>query len=255
MREFWFENGGTRLFAVEDGAGPTIIMLHGGLADHRASLPLVAPLAGRFRVVVPDLRASGRSWDSRPLSWDVLADDLTVLMEHLGVSKAVVGGTSGGTGVAVRFALRHPDQVAGLVLVQPAYGGTDHGLTTHQTAAFGYAASLGSRAIEDGVQVLRPLFAQVPPGVRELALAMLDDFDASSVVATTHFLGAGMQPFQSATELRSLDMPVLLVPGDDLLHPAEISALYAENIPHRKVRATKDPPAVIAEFCDQDARW
>jgi 3-oxoadipate enol-lactonase len=255
MREFWFEVGGTRLFGVEDGAGRTILMLHGGLADHRAGLPLVAPLARRFRVVAPDLRASGRSWDPRPLGWDVLAADVAGLLDHLGVGKAVVGGVSGGTGVALRFALRHPERVAGLVLVKPAYAGAERGLTAQQRAAFEFTASLGSRALAEGVQVLRPLYAQLPQGIREQALAMLDEFDAGSVVATTRFLGAGEQPFGSAAELRELAMPVLLVPGDDPLHPADVSALHAADLPRCRTCNAADPAPAIGEFCEREASW
>ncbi len=66
MREIWFESGGVRLFAVEEGEGPEIVMLHGGMADHRAALPLIVPLGARHRVITPDLRSSGRSWSAAP---------------------------------------------------------------------------------------------------------------------------------------------------------------------------------------------
>src|SRR5688572_12114488 len=59
MREFWFHaDDGSRLFALERGRGPALFLLHGGLADHRACAPLADPLADRFRVITPDLRAS-----------------------------------------------------------------------------------------------------------------------------------------------------------------------------------------------------
>jgi 3-oxoadipate enol-lactonase len=255
MHEFNYESGGTRLFAVEEGTGPMVAMLHGPLADHLAALPFIASLAGRYRVVVPDLRSSGRSWDPRPLTWDALVDDLLNLLKHLGIEKAVIGGVSGGSGVAVRFALCHPEHVAGLVLVNPVYAGVDRGLTDQQKASFEFIASLGSRANEEGVQVLRPLFAQLPEETREKALAMLDGFDAGSVVATTSFLGSGDQPFQTVSELRRLQMPVLIIPGNDPFHPAEVSELYAANISQSKTCATTEPASVIEEFCNHDARW
>ena len=59
MGELWFENNGVRLFAVGDGAGATIVMLHGGMASHLSALPLVKTLIGQFRVFAPDLRGSG----------------------------------------------------------------------------------------------------------------------------------------------------------------------------------------------------
>lgn len=256
MREFWFSSEQTKLFAVEDGAGRPVVMLHGGLADHTAAWGLVAPLAARFHIVAPDLRASGKSWDARPLSWSRLADDLVALLDRLEAPRAVVGGVSGGTGVALRFALRRPERVAGLVLAMPVYAGAQRGLTEVQRMAFGLADALGRRAPAEGVGVLRPLYGNLPPEMREQALAMLDGFDAGSIAATTAFLAAGAQPFDDFAELRALAVPTLLQPGGDDLHPAAVAALYAEAIPGcRTLAPGADFAAALADFCDHDAQW
>lgn len=78
MREISFDVRGARLFAVEDGGGPPIVMVHGGMANHLAARPLVASLASRYRVITPDLRASGRSFYGGTLTFDQLADDLAL---------------------------------------------------------------------------------------------------------------------------------------------------------------------------------
>lgn len=253
MREVWFESEGVRLFAAEDGEGPVIVMLHGGMASHVASLPLVAPLASRYRVLAPDLRSNGKSWSGAPLTFDQLADDVEALLDHLGVDRAVVGGVSGGSGVALRFALRHPDRMAGLVLVQPVYGGEERGYTDPQKQTFAMMDAVASRALDEGVQVLRPLYANLPEPIREKALAMIEGFDAASVVATSHFIASGAQPFTSAADLRSLSVPTLLVRGNDPLHPAKVSDLYAENIPGCTVAPAEntDVAAEIGAFCDR----
>jgi 3-oxoadipate enol-lactonase len=253
MREVWFESEGVRLFAVEDGAGPVIVMLHGGMASHVASLPLVMPLSSRYRVITPDLRGNGKSVSRAPLTFDQLADDLVALLDHIGVDRAVVGGASGGSGVALRFALRHPGRLTGLVLVKPVYAGEDRGYTDQQKQTFAMMDAVASRALDEGVQVLRPLYANLPPDIREKALAMLEGFDAASVVATSHFIASGAQPFAAATDLRSLSVPTLLIRGDDPLHPAEVSDLYAENIPGCTIvpASNADVAAEIGTFCDQ----
>jgi 3-oxoadipate enol-lactonase len=253
MREIWFENKGVRLFAVEDGEGRVIVMLHGGMASHVASLPVVAGLSSRYRVVAPDLRSNGKSWCGDPLTFDQLVDDVEALLDHIGADQAVVGGVSGGSGVALRFALRHPSRTAGLVLVQPVYGGEERGYTGQQRETFAMMDAVASRALDEGVQVLRPLYANLPPQIREKAMAMLDGFDAASVVATSRFIASGAQPFATAADLRGLYMPTLLVRGDDALHPAEVSDLYAENIPNLRAvpASTTDIAAEIGAFCDQ----
>lgn len=253
MREIWFESEGVRLFAVEAGHGPAIVMLHGGMASHVAALPLVAPLSSRYRVITPDLRGNGKSWSGAPLTFDRLAGDVEDLLDHLGVDRAVVGGVSGGTGVALRFALRYPDRTAALVLVKPVYAGKERGYTEQQQVTFAGMDAVASRALEEGVQVLRPLYANLPPPIREKALAMVEGFDAASVVATSRFIASGAQPFTTLEELKSVRVPTLLVRGDDPLHPAEVSDLYAASILGCTVlpAATEDVASAIGVFCDQ----
>lgn len=252
MREIWFEKEGARLFAVENGEGRPIVMLHGGMASHVASLPLVAPLRSRYRVLTPDVRGNGKSWYGGPLTFDELADDVEALLDYVGADRAVVGGVSGGSGVALRFALRHPSRTAGLVLVKPVYAGEDRGYTDQQKQTFAMMDAVASRALDEGVQVLRPMYANLPPEIREKALAMLEGFDAASVVTTSRFIASGAQPFTSAADLKSLSMPTLLIRGDDALHPPEVSVLYAENIPNCSIAPapTMDVAAEIGAFCD-----
>jgi 3-oxoadipate enol-lactonase len=252
MREVWFESGGVPLFTVEQGEGPVLVFLHGGMADHRTSLPLIAPLAMQYRVLAPDLRGSGRSRCGEPLTFDRLADDVEALLDHTGAGRAVVGGVSSGSGVALRFALRRPGRTAGLVLVKPVYGGEERGYTGQQKETLERMDAVASRALAEGIQVLRPLYANLPEGIRERALAMVEGFDPASVVATSRFLAAGAQPFASAADLRALSIPTLLVRGDDALHPAEVSDLYAENLPSCTVApADADVPAQIGAFCER----
>jgi 3-oxoadipate enol-lactonase len=253
MREFWFESDGARLFAVEDGNGSAIVMLHGGMANHQSAMPLIAPLASRYRVVAPDVRGSGKSRSGAPLTFDRLADDVEALLNHIGVDRAVVGGVSGGAAVAVRFALRHRGRTAALLVIMPAFAGGDHGYTDQQKAIFAMMDGLASRALIEGVQVLRPLYANLPPHIQEKALAALQECDAASVVATSHFIASGAQPFASAAELRSLQVPTLLVRGDDPIHPSEVSDVYADNIPACTVlpAPTGDIAGAIGAFCDQ----
>jgi 3-oxoadipate enol-lactonase len=256
MRELWVESGGVRMFAVEDGAGPVVVMLHGGMATHQAAWPMIAPLAPRYRIIAPDLRGSGKSLFGAPLTFDQLADDVETLLDFIEVDRAVVGGVSGGSGVALRFALRAPGRILGLVLIKPVYAGEERGYTEPQRTTFAMMDALASRAVPEGVQVLRPLYANLPPAIREKALAMMEELDAASVAATSRFIASGAQPFVSAADLRSLRVPTLLVRGDDSLHPAEVSDLHADCIPGCTVlpASTADVAAAIAAFCDQLAR-
>jgi len=229
-RPVWFESAGSRLFAIDKGLGLPLLFFHGGLADHRASLFHVGRLAVAHRVVMPDLRGSGRSVHAGDLSWDLLADDAGALLDHLEIEGAVVGGVSAGSAVALRFALRHPRRALGLLLKSPVYPGGDRQLTEAQWAAFRTMEAVGRRAVEEGIEVLCPLYERLPEAIREAALEMMRGFDPASVAATTRFLASGAQPFATVSELSAIEVPALLVPGTDPEHPAEVCALYAAHL-------------------------
>ncbi len=256
-REVWLQDGPVRLFAVERGEGPALVFLHGGMASHEAVQPIVGGLSDRYRVVTPDLRSSGRSWCSQALTFDRLADDLRALLDHLDIDRAFVGGVSSGSGPAVRFALRHPERVCGLILQWPVYAGSDIGYTSTQAAAFERMDAVASRAGVEGIEVLRSLyFGRLPAAIAERAWAVASSFDPDSVVATSRFVASGAQPFGSARELSTIRVPTLLLRGDDESHPSAVSALYAETIRDCTPipAGTVDVPGAIRTFCDEVGR-
>lgn len=248
--ELWFESSGRTLYAIEQGRGRPILALHGGLADHRASLAYAGPLAAGHHLITPDLRGAGRSRDPGPLSWDQLADDLAALLDHLALARAVVAGVSGGSGVALRFALRHPDRTAGLVLVAPLYPGGALELAEAPRAALARMDAHAQLGLHEGVAALQPLFDALPDAIRARARAMLESFDPASVAATTRLLSS-TQPFDTLDQLQAIGVPTLVIPGRDPEHPAEIATLYAAALPNATLVEARPEQiaAVIDEFC------
>jgi 3-oxoadipate enol-lactonase len=264
MKDLWYRGNGIQLYAVEQGTGRVIVMLHGGGGDHRACLSLVAPLSARYRVITPDLRSSGRSWCADPLTWDRLADDVGSLMDHIGAERAVVGGISMGSGAALRFARRFPDRTAGLVVVSPVYRGEESGFTEYQAATFASLVPILARTREEGIEAFRPLYRK-EPGMEAYFDGMIGSLDLPSYIATNQFMAAGVQPFASVAELESIAVPTLVVPGNDLMHAAVIAELYATKIPRCatvELSATVDYAsrnaaiaAAIGDFCERSAKW
>jgi 3-oxoadipate enol-lactonase len=251
-RSEWIERDGARLFALDGGSGDAIVFMHGGLADHRAALFRVGALAPSHRLIVPDLRGSGRSIDARALGWDRLADDVAGWLDHLAIDRAIVGGVSAGSAVALRFALRHPARLHGLVLMSPVYAGHTRGLTDAQLAAFRAMDDVSRRVLVEGIGALLPLYERLPPNIRALATEMARGFDPASVAASTRLFASGAQPFDDLEELRAIAAPALLIPGTDAEHPAEIAALYARHLSHPKTIDPIAPDLIdrIALFCN-----
>lgn len=98
---------------------PVVVLVHGLGGSGLAEWYEVGPrLAERFRLVLIDHRNHGLSpkTTSRYEIAD-LADDVSSVLDRLGVSSAHVVGYSMGGAIAQELAHRHPDQVSGLVLV------------------------------------------------------------------------------------------------------------------------------------------
>lgn len=100
-----------------DAPGVPLLAVHGITASHR-NWDLVAAGLGHRRVIAPDLRGRGRS-NGLPAPYGLVqhADDLAAVLDANGVDRVLVAGHSMGAFVSVRFAERHPDRVAGLVLI------------------------------------------------------------------------------------------------------------------------------------------
>ena len=120
-------NGARIAYDDTGGDGPAVVLAHGFLMNRSMFEPQVAALRDRFRVVTWDERGFGdTTYDEREAFtyWDS-ADDCLALMDHLGIERAVVGGMSQGGFVALRAALRAPDRVRGLVLLNTQAGTED----------------------------------------------------------------------------------------------------------------------------------
>jgi len=105
---------GGQLFYRRDGEGPPVVLIHGGLLDHRLFDTQVQALSQDHTFVRYDLRGYGRS--SVPTDQPYRhCDDLIALLDALGFDDAVIGGESFGGTVSVDVALAYPERVRGLI--------------------------------------------------------------------------------------------------------------------------------------------
>ena len=113
---------GVSMHYEEHGAGGTpLILLHGGIAGGEIYAEIAPRLAGRRRVIVPDLQGHGRTAHiDRPLRPEHLADDVAVLIAQLGAERADVMGYSLGGAVTWRLAIQHPQRVRRSVVISAA---------------------------------------------------------------------------------------------------------------------------------------
>ncbi len=112
---------GVRLYYEEHGSGAPILCIHGTSSSSLAWSSAVEKLAELSRVIAYDRRGCGRS--ERPDPYERTSpgeqtDDARALLEALGATPAVVIGRSYGGDIALDLALRYPESVRALVLLE-----------------------------------------------------------------------------------------------------------------------------------------
>jgi pimeloyl-ACP methyl ester carboxylesterase len=114
--EGYVEHDGVRIWHAAYGAGPPVILLHGGLG-HSGNWGYQVPalLKSGRRVVLIDSRGHGRSTrDARPYSYEMMASDVLAVMDALKVERAAVVGWSDGACTSLILARMAPERIAGV---------------------------------------------------------------------------------------------------------------------------------------------
>ena len=114
--------GNTKLHYVDQGQGPTIVMIH-GLAGSLQNFTygLASALAKNYRVICVDRPGCGysvRASHANP-SLEAQADTMVELLDHLGIESAIFVGHSLGGAISLAAAQRHPERVKALALIAP----------------------------------------------------------------------------------------------------------------------------------------
>jgi pimeloyl-ACP methyl ester carboxylesterase len=136
--------GGVKTNYLEAGSGPDVVLIHGsgpGVTAY-ANWRLVIPaLAERFHVVAPDMAGFGFSERPADATYGVQlwADQVTGLMDALGIRTASMVGNSFGGAIAMRAASQHPERVDKLVLMGSM--GVDFPITEGLERVWGYEPS------------------------------------------------------------------------------------------------------------------
>jgi len=218
------------------GAGPAVVGLHGLTATRRYVLMGSRALErSDHRVVLYDARGHGNSSPAPDgdYSYGALALDLKAVLDALALERAVLVGASMGAHTAIRFALEHPQRVAGLVLVTPAYdpGRFGEGLERWDALAAGLREGgiAGFLAAYD--------FERVPVAWRDTVATVITQRLAlhaqPRAVADALAAVPRSAPFASFAELATLRMPVLIVASRDEADPDHRLAtaeVYGETI-------------------------
>jgi pimeloyl-ACP methyl ester carboxylesterase len=110
------EHDGARIWYGTFGSGPAVILLYGGLG-HSGNWGYQVPalVESGYQVILIDSRGHGRSTrDIRPFSYELMASDVSAVMDSLHLEKACLVGWSDGACTALVLASQVPGRVAGV---------------------------------------------------------------------------------------------------------------------------------------------
>jgi pimeloyl-ACP methyl ester carboxylesterase len=245
------------LFVEDEGSGPAVLLLHGQPGEHSEFAPLAPRLGSGFRIISIDRFGYGRSIGPAR-SMVEQADSYAALLSERAATPAVIVGYSFGGGIALLMAARHPDQVAGLVLVG-SVGGTGSVTAGDRLLATPLIGPALSAVLLVAYARLGPLAARVtrssvlagnvparsqamPPSIRR-AFAE----DQRALVAESPVLG------ESVSRVRC---PATVIAGDrDLIVPDSSARDLAERLAHARLvivnglghLLVRDQPQVVAD--------
>lgn len=219
---------GLELHYRVQGTGPTLMLVH-GLGSSGADWAFQASaLAEHFRVVMPDLRGSGRSAAAQgPESVAQLADDLWRLLDHLDAESVQLMGFSLGGAVATEMALQRPDDVQRLMTINslPSYRVDTMRKWLEVHGQMGLVQVLGLRRTAG--MVARRMFPYPhQSAMRERVVAVLGTASKSGYLRTARIL-AGWCALDRIERLR---MPMLMLAAERDYTPMHEKHAFAQRL-------------------------
>ena len=242
--------------------GPFVALQPGG----RRGLVSVKPLGEKiaeagYRVIVYDRRNTGASTvaiDGEAEN-DVWAEDLHALLGQLDALPAYIGGSSSGCRLAMILTLRRPADVRGLLLWRVTGGAyAAERLCNQYYTAHIEAAKQGGMAAVCAMEHWTEVIAANPKSRDHLMAMDPQDFIArmarwrTSFLAGTEHAVIGLSP----ADLRSMNAPACIVPGNDRVHPrtpGQVAHRLMPNAEYHEV-LTEDRMDVDVAFEDWDRK-
>ena len=245
---------GCQLAFESAGEGIPVLWQHGLGAD-RSQPAEVFPALSHIRRITLECRGHGQSelGDPDRISIASFADDAISLLDHLGISKAIVGGISLGAAIALRLAAFHSDRVSGLILARPAWiDGPSPTLAPYKEVA----RLLQEASVEKG----ESLFAQSKE-LHEVSAISPDNaqslqwfFKRPNHESTILLLAKISQDSPSINEaFNRITVPTLIIANDqEFVHPIAYARELARAVPQASLQIitskTISRTAYVEEF-------
>jgi pimeloyl-ACP methyl ester carboxylesterase len=222
-----------QIFWREVGTGPTLVFLHGSWSDGSQWIPIINCLSSNYHCLVPDLLGFGDS-ERREINYSIEleVECLAEFLAKLNQREIYLIGHSLGGWVAASFALKYPEQVRGMVLLEP------EGLPTGKIRTRGQLNGLLLGRIPVGFWLLRSLQPlayligkpQIIKQVLDYRQLLLNSPTTCKLLFQRSW--SETEPELLHLKLESMQVPTLILQGGrDTVSAINQSKAYAELIP------------------------
>jgi len=200
---------------TDTGFGRPVVLIHGYPFNRALWTEQIPALSNSNRIIAPDLRGFGDS-DASPdtSTMNSLAEDVALLMDHLEIPRATIGGLSMGGYVALAFYKQFPSRVRALVLADTrASSDTEEAKQTRAQQAE-KALSEGMAGIADAMlpKLLTPETVSKRPEIVKFVRDMMLQTKPEGAAAALR----GMAEREDQTELlRKISVPTLIIVGSE----------------------------------------
>ncbi len=221
------------------GRGPDLVLLHPFPAHHGVWMPVAEQLASRYRVILPDLRGHGNSGvGDGPATMHKHAEDLILVLKDVGVDRAIFAGESIGGYILFEFWRRHRERVKALAFCNTkATADSDDARRTRLQSAEDVMKT-GAEPFIDSM--LPKLLGQTTrtnrPDVVAAAKAMMMKITPAGIAAVQR--GMAERP-DSVSTLKTIDVPTLVLTGDEDMIPLSEAELMKSNIPRASLKVMR----------------
>lgn len=217
-------NDGTRLYYESTGSGFPLLFSHEFAGDYRSWEPQVRYFARRYRVIAYNARGyppSDVPGGVGAYSQARAMQDIAQLLESLQVPQAHVVGLSMGGYATLHFGLNYPQMARSLVVAGCGYGSVAGDRQKFQQDT----AQVAQRIEGDGMQTMAAVYAKGPTrvqfedkdprGWREFADQLAEHSATGAALTMRGVQGQRPSVYELEVQMRQLQVPTLIVTGDE----------------------------------------
>jgi pimeloyl-ACP methyl ester carboxylesterase len=216
------------------GEGQPLVLIHGNGGDRRHWDDQFLPLSKRFKVIRYDACGFGKSPAPDPDQTGSNYGDLKKLLDYLDIKQAHICGLSMGSGIAVDFAMAHPEMCLSLISIGPWVNGYN---SPAAEPIFQAMAQAGNVLKEHGIKAAidfwwegNDVFKNMFPKKQTIERMKLIGYDYSFWLWLNNHKRHDLQPL-AADRLKEIKVPTLIVTAEyDLVACIEVADLMEREI-------------------------